>query len=312
MSYRRPFFFFNKHVETIFPALSRHVDFTFQKKERVSTPDNDFLDTAFSTQHADQLVIISHGLEGDAARPYVKGMAKACFDEGFDVLAWNYRGCGSEMNHQLRFYHSGATDDLNTIIDHCIQSDRYASIHLIGFSLGGNITLKYVGEDRVRSARIDKVIAFSVPLDLNTSCDQLMQFSNVVYHRRFLKSLKNKILEKSKRMAGLDASQVQYIKTLKAFDDQYTSVLHGFKNAEDYYKQCSALQFLQHIRNKTLIVNAANDPFLSKECYPVELLKDHDFVRLEIPLFGGHVGFTQFNQKKRYWSEQRAIEFLKS
>jgi predicted alpha/beta-fold hydrolase len=310
MHYTPPFFLFNRHFETIYPALIRKVDFSFEKKELIPTPDDDVLEIALSSCNSEKLVIISHGLEGSMERPYIRGMAKACLENGFDVMAWNYRGCGMEMNRQLRFYHSGATDDLDTLINYAIKTNRYASINLIGFSLGGNITLKYMGEDRERSSLLQKVMAISVPMDLETSCNKLLQPDNLIYHNRFLKSLKNKIITKSKLMKGLDVSDIERIKTLKAFDDRYTSILHGFSNAAEYYNKCSSIRFVSAIRNKTLILNAANDPFLSKACYPEALVKDHEFVKLEIPMFGGHVGFTQINKKNLYWSEQMAVGFL--
>lgn len=310
MPYRPPFFLFNKHLETIYPALFRKVDFDFKRFEKISTPDDDILEVGSTTQNSNRLVILSHGLEGDMSRPYIRGMAEACFASGFDVMAWNYRGCGREMNRRLRFYHSGATDDLETVINHAVKTKQYSSINLVGFSLGGNITLKYMGEERERPNTLDKVVVFSTPLHLSTSCDKIMMTNNFIYHNRFLRSLKKKIIAKSRLMSGLNVDGIQSIRKLKLFDDRYTAALHGFANADVYYDQCSSLRYVSAIQTKTLIVNAANDPFLSKECYPVELLKDHPFVTLEVTRFGGHCGFTQRNKEKRYWSEKRALEFL--
>lgn len=299
-------------METIFPALLRRVTLKPYTRERITTPDNDFLDLDWLQQSSDKLVIISHGLEGNTHRAYVKGMARAFHNQRYDVLAWNFRGCSEEMNRQLRFYHSGATDDLNTVINHAADKKTYKNITLVGFSLGGNLTLKFLGEKNVRS-EIKKAVAISVPLDLKTSCEKISLRSNWIYSNRFLKSLKKKIITKSSLMPGkLDLNDIHKVKTLLEFDDRYTAPLHGFENAVDYYIQCSAINFLNNIQIPTLIINTQNDPFLSAACFPSEILKNHPFVRLEILLRGGHVGFTQFNKNGLYWSEQRALDWVRS
>lgn len=279
-------------------------------RENITTPDDDFLEISVHKKYADKLVIISHGLEGDMDRPYIRGMARACHQAGFDVLAWNYRGCGSTMNKQLRFYHSGATDDLHTVVNYATQTLHYAEINLIGFSLGGNITLKYLGEKRERPSNLKKAVTISVPMDLKTSCEKISLPSNALYSNRFLRSLKTKVTAKSKLMNGLDVTGIDRIHNLKDFDDRYTAPLHGFKNAREYYQRCSSVHFVDAIQIPTLILNAKNDPFLSPECYPIEKVDDHPFVKLQTPAHGGHVGFTTVGHNGVYWSEQKAIEFL--
>ena len=307
--YLPPFFLFNSHLETIFPALLRRVVVTPYNRERITTPDDDFLDLDWLQGGADKVVVISHGLEGSSDRPYVKGMAKALHDNGFDVVAWNFRGCSGEMNRQRRFYHSGATDDLHTVVEHVLSQKKYESLFLVGFSLGGNLTLKYLGERDV-SPSIRKAMVFSVPLDLQTSCEKISQPGNRVYSNRFVRSLKRKIAAKARMRTDLDASNLSQIKTLTQFDDCYTAPMHGFRNAREYYAACSAIRFVQNIGIPTLIINTRNDPFLSEQCFPAALLESHPFVRLEVLSRGGHVGFTQFNKNGLYWSEQRALEFL--
>jgi predicted alpha/beta-fold hydrolase len=302
---------FNAHLETIYPSLLRKVvGIPPYVRERITTPDEDFLDLDWITQGAKKLIIISHGLEGSSDRAYIKGLAKAGLEEGYDILAWNFRGCSGEINRRLRFYHSGATDDLDTVIQHAINTGRYPEIILMGFSLGGNLTLKYMGE-RKPDAVIQKVVVFSVPLNLRSSCAKISQPSNWIYANRFLKSLKNKVLRKSQLYPELDTSPLGRIKTLETFDDQYTAPIHGFDNAADYYSKCSSIAFVDSIKVPTLIINAKNDPFLSEDCFPVELLKGHGYVTLEVPVRGGHVGFSQFGKTGRYWSEERAMSFIR-
>jgi len=308
VDYQRPFFLFSSHLETIYPATLRQVSGVVYKRERIATPDDDFLDLDWLEHGSNKLVIVSHGLEGNSSRAYVKGMVRAAYQQGADVLAWNFRGCSEEMNRQLRFYHSGATDDLDTVVMHALTKG-YQEIFLVGFSLGGNLTLKYLGE-RFVHPQIKRAVAFSVPLDLHSSCIKISESSNWIYNQRFLNNLKEKVMRKSRVMPGLDVTGIGNIKTLMAFDDRYTAPIHGFKDALDYYTRCSSLHFLQAIQIPTLVVNAQNDPFLSTMCYPAAALKDHAVVKFESPVFGGHVGFAQFHKNGLYWSEERALSFL--
>lgn len=299
--------------------LRRIPDVNYQR-ERIDTPDGDFLDLDWLKHppaleasfggRARKLVIISHGLEGNTFRPYMRGMAKACFDARFDVLAWNFRGCAQEMNRLPRFYHGGATDDLGTVVNHALSLGTYDDLYLVGFSMGGNITLKYLGE-QPRPAAIRKAVALSVPLDLHSTVMKISLPENRIYARRFLKSLKLKITTKAAFIPGFDTAGLDTIKTLQAFDDHYTAPLHGFADAIDYYTNSSSLYYLDGIDRPALIVNAQNDPFLSPASYPAARLKGHAHIHFEDPLRGGHVGFAQFHKNGLYWSESRTLDFLK-
>lgn len=303
---------FNGHIETIYPAILRKFSAFNSVRHRIETPDDDFLDLDHYAHGANRIVIISHGLEGNSTRAYILGMAKKFYDEGFDVIAWNYRGCSGEINRQKIFYHSGATYDLDTVVRHAIALG-YEKIFLIGFSLGGNLTLKYLGEngDGV-PPQLQGAVTFSVPLDLHASCIQISRRENKIYANRFLRGLKKKIKLKAKKYGELNVRLLKDIHTLASFDDYFTAPLHGFENALDYYLKSSALQYLNQITRPSLIVNAKNDPFLSKECYPAEMLHDHPMVFFESPKRGGHVGFPSFNGSVFYWSENRAFEFVQA
>jgi len=280
------------------------------QRERIATPDHDFLDLDWLPikDQMHSLVIISHGLEGNTHRSYIQGMARIFHQNGFNVLTWNYRGCSEEMNKQLRFYHSGATDDLDVVVHHAIEKG-YRDIFLVGFSLGGNLSLKYLGE-ATRPPEVKRAVVFSVPMHLSSSCKKISTRSNFMYSQRFLKSLRKKIETKASFRSDLDLQPLSRIKTLLDFDNLYTAPLHGFSNAEEYYERCSSLYFAPQIQIPTLIVNALNDPFLSPECFPISSLKNHAHIIFENPSRGGHVGFAQFSQNGLYWSEQRALAFI--
>ncbi len=309
-SYRPPFFLFNRHLETIYPALFRKVKISKAQRERLELDDGDFLDLDWYKKSSKKLVIINHGLEGSSDRAYVLGIVKIFLDNNWDALAWNFRGCSGEINRLPRFYHSGETGDLNKVILHA--SEKYESIFLVGFSLGGNMMLKYLGEfSENLPGPICGAATFSVPIQLHDSCLEIMKSHNVLYQKRFLNNLKKKVLEKSKMHPGVfDIDKVMRANTIMAFDDCLTAPIHGFADAEDYYKKNSSLQFLNKISVPTLLINAKNDPMLSDNCYPVELSKNHEYLFFEQWTFGGHVGFSTMSMY--YKSEELAIGFAEN
>ncbi len=311
-TYKKPLFFSGEHIETMIPSMFRKVKLMPTLKERIKTPDNDFLDLDWHKVGANHLVIISHGLEGSSESQYVAGAAKHFNKKGIDALCWNYRGCSGEMNATTTFYHSGATYDLETIITHAITKG-YSKISLMGFSLGGNLTLKYLGEGPLKHKEIISAVTFSVPLDLDGSSDEIAKPKNKLYTYRFIKRLKRKIIAKHQLMGNkFPLNGIENIKDVRAFDTVFTGPLHGFKSAEDYYEKSSSLFYLDDINIPTLIVNALNDPFLPDSCYPTEKLKEHKFIWFETPAHGGHVGFMPAAKDGSYWSERRAFEFINS
>jgi predicted alpha/beta-fold hydrolase len=310
-AYKPPIWLPEGHSQSIFPSLFRKIPETHTHTERLEIPDGDFLDLDWHMQAGDltqkPLLIVSHGLEGSSRRPYVTGLIRALPD--FNALAWNYRSCSSEPNRNLRFYHSGATDDLDVVIQHALALGVPA-IYLAGFSLGGNLTLKWLGENAEKATGfIRKAVAFSVPLHLSSSSQQLTRRENSLYTHRFLQTLLEKVTEKSARYPqDITPAMLKSIATLYTFDDVITGPLHGFKDAEDYYEQNSSLYFLDAIRVPTLVVNAKNDPFLSQECLPEAFRSD--FVQIELPKQGGHCGFYPRNYRGITWSEQRAAAWF--
>jgi predicted alpha/beta-fold hydrolase len=311
-SYKKPLILFNRHLETMVPGLLRNIQTRIPyQRERITTSDNDFLDLDWIKKDNERLVIISHGLEGDSSRPYVIGMANAFSDDSWDALAWNFRGCSGEMNKTNRFYHSGASDDLEAVIRHAV-SKGYREICLIGFSLGGNVTLKYLGETTTQKfEEVKKAVVFSVPLDLAGCSKEIDLPHNVLYSKRFLKSLKKKVNEKKALIPNFPAVDgLESIGSLYEFDDVLTGPLHGFDSADHYYSACSSINFLTSIKIRTLVVNALNDPFLSISCFDRSSFENLDNVTFEIPKYGGHVGFSEYNRENLFWSEKRALRFI--
>ncbi len=296
----------------MFPSLFRRVRSVHYQRERIETPDGDFLDLDWSRNGSSRLVILLHGLEGDSTRAYMLGMAKALNNAGWDAASLNFRGCSGECNRRLGFYHSGETEDLHTVISHVVEQHTYSDIALVGFSLGGNVILKYLGEQGKRThPLIKKAVAFSVPCDLASSSEKISRAANSIYLKRFLRMLRKKIRMKMRIMSdAINDRDYRLIKTFKDFDNRYTAPIFGFKDAEDYWEKASCKPLLSRISIPTLLVNAADDPFLTRACYPYEEAGANPMLLLEIPQFGGHVGFVTFNGKGEYWSESRAVSFL--
>ncbi|MBW3129340.1 YheT family hydrolase [Hymenobacter profundi] len=313
--YRPPFYLFNGHLQTIVPSLWRSVPEVHYQRERVETEDGDFLDLDWSRPAGnarDTLGIVSHGLEGDASRPYVRGMVRALNNAGFDALAWNYRSCSGEMNRLLRSYHLGDTDDLDFVIRYALATGRYQRVFLTGFSAGGNVTLKYLGENPARvPPKVARAAVFSVPTDLKASSYQIARPENRVYMTRFMKSLRAKMRQKAELLPGqVDLEGIDLLRDFPEFDARFTAPMHGFQSADEYYETASSGRYLSHIRIPTLLVNAQNDPFLAPTCYPHDVAARSQYVFLETPPAGGHVGFAEGTPDGKYYSERRAVEFL--
>ncbi len=308
-TYEAPAFLRNGHLQTVVGAFLRRAGGARFEPERLELEDGDFLDLRWLRQGRDRLAILSHGLEGSADEGYIRGMAATLAAAGWDVLAWNFRGCGTEPNRLVRLYHSGATEDLGAVINHAAAS--YSRIALIGFSLGGNLTLKYMGEAPPHRA-VRAAVAISAPVDLAASARILDQrWSNRIYLRRFIDSLITKVEAKARRFPGqIDARGSRALRTFQEFDDRYTSRLHGFRDAADYWKQASARQFLLQITRPALLLNARNDPFLAPECFPFAEAEQNSCLFLETPESGGHLGFLEFAGRLRPWFEERATGFL--
>lgn len=310
-SYRPPHGLSNGHLQTVLAQL-RTVRGVLYRRERIATPDGDFLDLDWAEAGGKKLSILSHGLEGNTQRPYVLGMVKALQRRGWDALAWNYRGCSGEPNRKLRSYHSGETGDLHTVIQHALSQGRHSEFALIGFSLGGNITLKYLGEQGSGlHAAIVRAAAFSVPCDLESGAIKLAQPVAKLYMLRFLRSLRQKVRDKKRMFPDqIDDAGFDNIRTFMEFDNRYTAPIHGFKDAHDYFTRCSSRQFLPAIRIPTLLVNSKNDPFLAEPSFPYEEARASKDLFFEAPASGGHTGFITFDRNGEYWSETRALSFL--
>ena len=308
--YRPPLALRSGHLQTVLPTLFRRVDGVDYRRQRLELDDGDFLDLDWVGQaEGASVVVVAHGLEGSSDRAYVRGMARELSRRGWTVCAWNLRGCSGEPNRLLSAYHSGMTADLGAVVGH-VLAEGAAEVAVLGFSLGGNLTLKWLGE---QGGGLDpRVIAgagVSVPVDLAASSETMEAWSRRIYMLRFMRSLTGKVMEKADRFEGApDPAAVRRARTFREFDGLFTAPVHGFESAEDYWARASALPVLPAIRVPTLLVNALDDPFLAPSCFPVGAAADNPRFTLLAPENGGHVGFIR--RRGPYWSEEAVGRFL--
>ncbi|WP_435355578.1 YheT family hydrolase [Emticicia sp. SJ17W-69] len=314
-TYRPPRWQFNAHIQTIYPSLFRKIPIDY-KRERVELPDGDFLDLDWSLiekSNRKKLVIVTHGLEGDSTRHYVTGMVKKLNDNGYDGLGWNCRSCSGEMNRLPRFYHHGDIDDIRFVVNYAIEKYNYEEVILVGFSMGGSMTLRLMGEKPEQLPNQVKFgIAVSVPLDLFTSVYELYKPGRRFYMKRFIDKLGKKIKVKATQHPNnqlLNHDGYKKIKNFEQFDDRYTARMFGFKNAHDFYHKAAAKPFLKSINIPTLIIQAKNDPFLSPECLDLGDATNNPNLHLQLLELGGHVGFMLPNSNET-WVECRVIDFI--
>ena len=312
--YQPPFWLRNGHLNTLYIYLFRKVKGVVYQRSRIQTDDDDFLDLDFSKQGSNTIVLITHGLEGDSQTAYMQGMVKQINGAGWDAVALNQRGCSGEPNRLYSSYNSGKTDDIDTVVRYLTQQE-YQQIFLMGFSLGGNIMLKYAGEKgSAIDTRIKAVVGVSVPCDLAGSARQMAKPISYFYLHRLLRKLKQKAIAKKVRFpeAPFSTSQIKACRDFESFDDVYTAPAHGYKDAADYYAQCSSNQFIPSIKIPALLITAKDDPFLSSSCYPLEEAASNTNFQVDMQTYGGHVGFAVTNLDSPLYSEIKVVEFFSS
>ena len=306
--YRPPVWLRSGHLQTVLPTLFRRVDGVAYRRERLELADGDFVDLDWAGDGAD-VAVVAHGVEASADRAYGRGMARELGRRGWAVCGWNLRGCSGEPNRLLRTYHSGMTEDLGAVVAHVLASGA-VRVAVVGFSLGGNLTLKWLGEqgDGV-DPRVVAGAGVSVPVDLQASSETMEAWSRRIYMLRFLRTLTGKVAEKAQRFPEApDPAAFAGVRTFRQFDGLFTAPVHGFDGAEDYWRRASAKPLLPAIRVPTLILNALDDPFLAPSCYPRAEAEVNPALTLVTPRWGGHVGFVR--RGRPYWSEEAVGRFL--
>jgi len=303
----------NSHFNTIYASFLRWIPPIKYKRERISVDQVDFLDLDWSKVGSKKLIVVLAGLEGKSNSLYAKAVTRYFNKQDWDVMCMNYRGCSGEPNRLLRGYHMGSSEDLKTSIQHITSNYDYQEISLIGFSLGGNIALKYLGEESSQiPSTIKSCIAFSVPLNIKKSNERLSKWYNWHYLKYFMFPLNRKANQKKKLFPGAVDSYKGFFMSgsFQYFDTHFTAPANGFSSVEEYWSKSSSLPVLNKITIPTLIIDSKDDTFISESCYPYDAANSNPNINLEISKHGGHCGFIRKIFEKSSGMEERAYEFI--
>lgn len=305
----------NSHLQTIWPTICRSdIKDLPLVRERIELPDGDFLDIDWvNKEKSGPIVLVLHGFEGSINSHYAKGTLKCIADQGWRGAFMHQRGCSGEPNRLVRTYHSGATDDVAYIVEYLNKREKHPVVAAVGYSLGGNMLLKWMGETKNKNP-LQAAIAISVPFDLHVASKKINAGFSRVYQWYLVSYAKKKLFEKFKNQEHEKYSTelLAAINTLRDYDSMYTVPVHGFESVDEYYSQTSSRHYLKDIYVPTLLLHAKDDPFMTEEGIP----KPHELsekVHLELTETGGHVGFITGNVPWRpvYWLEIRIPQFLK-
>ncbi len=320
--YRTPWWLRGAHSQTLAGKFLRPDPGIVLRRERLELPDGDFLDLDLTTPPSKDapVVLVLHGLEGSTRRRYMLVTYRELLARGLHPIGMNFRACSGEPNRLPRFYHSGDTEDVRHVIEHL--ADRFGGVPMgaIGISLGGNVLLKYLGEEGLGAERrLRAAVAVSVPYDLVAGAARLERgLMGRIYTEYFLRNLRKKVRAKARLLdAHIDVRATLRARTLRAFDDAATAPLHGFASADDYYRRSSSAPYLEDIRIPTLLLHAEDDPFLPSDAIPRDTIASNPHLVAGLTERGGHVGFITWSdapddprRRLRFWAEEESARFL--
>ena len=312
--YRPPWWLPGGHLQTIYArSLARNYAVTY-RRERWQTPDEDFIDLDWLVSAADSpLLVLFHGLEGWSQSHYATSLMAAITRQGWRGVVPHFRGCSAEANCLARSYHAGDSQELDWILRRLKEQHAQRKLYVVAISLGGNMLLKWLGEQAQAAHDIvERAVVVSAPLDLRAAAQELdFGLKKFLYTRYFLQSLRPKVLAKiATHGLPIEPRAVRACSTFRQIDDLYTAPVHGFKNADDYWRNTSSKPWLKAIRVPTLVINARNDPFLPESALPSRA-EVSEAVTLEFPRDGGHVGFVTGKFPGQLdWLPSRTINFF--
>ena len=310
----------NKHFQTLYSTFFKKLPNLKFNIQRLELSDGDFVDCYwYKTKNENEntpIVILFHGLAGSYKSPYIQGTMQRLSQAGYNSVLMHFRGCSGEPNRLPSSYHSGQTDDAKEFIRFLKQNFPHAELFAVGYSIGGNMLLKLLGEMK-ENTPFKKAISISAPLQLDICADKMNKGFSRFYQNHLLKSLKKSLEEKysqhdMKSLINIEKQDIKNLNSFWDFDDTYTAPIHGFKTAKNYYKKCSSKQFLKNIKTPTLIIHSEDDPFMTTEILPTQNELSNN-IQLELYKYGGHVGFIAGNLfNPTYWLEGRIVTYFKS
>jgi predicted alpha/beta-fold hydrolase len=316
-AYQPPWWYRGRHLQTLWGPLLRRFPRPRLRRERLYTPDGDFLDLDWHDDALDAnapLVLILHGLEGSSRSHYVSGLLREVFAHGLRGSVLNFRSCSGELNRAPRLYHSGETSDLEWVVGRLLEREPGLRLGLVGVSLGGNVALKWLGErgEDVPEAVVGAV-AISTPFDL-AACARVLDrgLARSLYTTEFLRTMRAKVKAKAHLYDGrVDVKAASRARTFAEYDRLVTAPLYGFADERDYWARSSSGRYLPAIRRPCLLINAVNDPFVPPSSLPAETVACSPWIEALFPSEGGHAGFLEGPLGRRSWSERQAVRFLR-
>ncbi|PSU49909.1 hydrolase [Photobacterium frigidiphilum] len=305
----------NAHLQTLLPRFIRRKPLFTPVTQRLETPDGDFLDLAWTEQpnndHQQPLMILFHGLEGSFCSPYANGLLHAAKQQNWLGVMMHFRGCSGEINRQPRSYHSGEINDATFFIQWLKQQFPNRPFFAVGISLGGNMLVNYLAAKGDQSG-LTAAQVISPPLNLASCSERIQQGFSKVYQQYLLNSMKKNLIKKITNLPDempIGPQQVEKIQSLWQFDELVTAPLHGFKDAADYYQQCSGIDKLQHVKIPLRVIHAKDDPFMTEAVIPAQPLPSH--VDYHLTPNGGHVGFVSGSWRNPdFWLEKTVPEWF--
>ncbi|EKD70207.1 MAG: hypothetical protein ACD_46C00601G0004 [uncultured bacterium] len=304
----------NSHLQTLWPAVLRKPIKNLPiERERFELYDGDFVDLDWvGKDKTGPLVLILHGFEGSIESHYAKGMIQALDHNGWRSAFVHFRGCSGEPNRLPRSYHSGETNDIANVAAILHEREPDTKMAAIGYSLGGNILLKWLGETRKQNP-LCAAIAISVPFELHKAACRIQKGFSRFYQWYFLKCLRERLLHKFQHVPSpINPEIITEVQTIMDFDEHYTAPLHGFSGVDDYYSRSSSRQYLRYIEVPTLLLHAKDDPFMTEDVIP-NIDELSPTIKLEVSETGGHVGFVggRYPWRPEYWLEKRVPDFIR-
>lgn len=320
--YNPPWWFRGGHLQTLWGPLLRPVRRPRIVRERIETPDGDFLDLdwlagdgAPGRGAGAPIVVILHGLEGSSLSHYAAGLLGESAALGWRAVVMNFRSCSGQINRRPRFYHSGETSDLDWVMRRLIEREPDIPLGVVGISLGGNVALKWLGEHGSDAPpALRAAAAISTPFDV-TACAEVLDrgLPRRLYTANFLRTMKAKLRAKVHLYDGrVDVAAALRAKTFAQYDRAVTAPIHGFADERDYWTRSSSGPYLERIRRPCLLISAANDPMIPGHSLPHAAAAASPWIEAAFIAEGGHAGFLEGRWGRRSWAERRALAFLAS
>jgi predicted alpha/beta-fold hydrolase len=307
----------NPHLQTLVPFFRPMPELSLDI-ERIELADGDFVDLGWCENGRAQgallqqpLAVLLHGLTGGFESKYARGLARRLLASGWRVVILKFRGAGAEPNRLPRYYHHGDTEDLRQVLALLRGREPGTQLFAIGWSLGANVLLKYLGEEGDKTP-VSAAVAVCAPFELQPCAERLRTGFSRVYQRHLMGELQRMIRRKHEIVPlPIDLAKVAAAKDFFDFDNAATALLHGFRDAYDYYERSSSGRYLRGVARPVLAIHAQDDPFMVPEVVPAPQALAPS-VTIELCEFGGHVGFfgADGNYGVRWWLEERIPEFL--